>query len=60
MPWSHAIKKCTAPSNVNPKIMLLKGFPEADLTKILGSTFTCSQTMGSADEIHHTILCELI
>ena len=60
MPLGRAIKKYPDPSNVNPKVLHLQGFPEANLTEILGSTFTCSQTVVSADGVHHTILCELI
>lgn len=51
MLWGRAIKKCTDPSNVNPKVMHLQGFPEAKLTEILGSTFTYSQTVVNADRI---------
>lgn len=37
-PWGCAIKKFTDPSNLNPKVMRLQDFPEANLTEILGST----------------------
>lgn len=60
VPWGCAIKKCTNPSNMNPKVLHLQGFPEANLTEILGSTFTYTQTVVGADEVHRSALCELI